>query len=337
MGGRVNHDAAIAGATPEMSVCVCTFHRVQRLAKLLLSLATQSVAADRIEIVVVDNDPAGSAESVVHQFSQEHPDSTVRYVVEEKPGVSHARNRAVAESRAGMLAFIDDDEVASPDWLERLLLAAVQFKADVVLGPTRVTLDAGLPGWLRQLNERSHLDDLLTGQAVPRGMGGAGNALIRRSAFGVRAARPFDPRLTHTGGEDGELFNWMRDQGALVVWSAEAVCWESLGPERLTIRFYVRRSLTFATVHWRGVYQRSGALRVAALALVGLSMAIGFGLFSLVAWPVVRRRAVPLVLISVRGAGRLLALTSYDLPIYGAPPVSRATEREALTGTGRQP
>ena len=333
----MNRDSGTSRAIPALTVCVCTFHRLQFLAKLLRSLATQSVAADRIEIVVVDNDPAGSADAVVRQFSQEHPDAAIRYVVEGKPGVSHARNRAVAESRAGMLAFIDDDEVASPEWLERLLLAAVQFKADVVLGPTRVTLDAGLPDWLHQLNDRSHLDDLLTGQEVPRGVGGAGNALIRRSALGVRVARPFDPRLTHTGGEDGELFNWMRDQGALVVWSAEAVCWESLGPERLTIGFYVRRSLTFATVHWRGVYQRSGLLRVAALALVGFSMALGFGLVSLIAWPVVRRRALPLVLLSVRGAGRLLALTSYDLPIYGAPPVKRAIEREALTGADRQP
>lgn len=333
----MNRDPGRARATPELTVCVCTFHRVQPLAELLRSLATQTVTADRIEIVVVDNDPAGSAESVVHQFAQDHPGAAVRYVVEGKPGVSHARNRAVAESHAAMLAFIDDDEVASPDWLEQLLLAAAQFQADVVLGPTRVTLVAGLPDWVRQLNERSHLDDLLTGQEVPRGRGGAGNVLIRHSALGVRAARPFDPRLTHTGGEDGDLFNWMRDQGARVVWSAEAVCWESLGPERLTMRFYVRRSLTFATVHWRGVYQRSGALRVAALALVGMSMALGFGLASLVAWPVVRRRAVPLVLLSVRGAGRLLALTPVDLPIYGVPPVTGASECEALTGTDRQP
>ena len=337
MGGRVIHASGNTCALPEVSVCVCTFHRLQCLAALLRSLATQSVAADRIEIVVVDNDPAGSADAVVRQFSQEHPNAAIRYVVEGKPGVSHARNRAVAESRAAMLAFIDDDEVASPDWLERLLLAAAQFHADVVLGPTRVTLTPGLPDWVRQLNERSHLDVLLTGQQVPRGMGGAGNVLIRRSALGARAAFPFDPRLTHTGGEDGDLFNWMRDQGARLVWCAEAVCWESLGPERLTIRFYVQRSITFATVHWRGVYQRSGSLRVAALALVGLSMAIGFGLVSLVAWPVVRRRAVPLVLLSARGAGRLLALTSVDLPIYGVPPVTGAAECKALSATDRRP
>ena len=337
MGERLNSESARSRATSEVAVCVCTFHRMQFLAALLRSLATQSVTADRLEIVVVDNDPAGSAESVVRQFSKEHPNAAVRYVVEGKPGVSHARNRAVAESRAAMLAFIDDDEVASPDWLDRLLQVAAQFQADVVLGPTRATLGPGLPDWVRRLNLRGHLDDLHTGQEVPRGMGGAGNVLIRRSALGTRTALPFDPRLTHTGGEDSDLFNWMRGQGARVVWSAEAVCWESLGPERLTVHFYVQRTLTFATVHWRGVYQRSGSLRVAVLALVGLSMAIGFGLVSLVVWPVVRRRAVPLVLLSARGVGRLLALTPLDLPIYGVPPVTGAAEGKTFSGTDRRP
>jgi len=67
------------------------------------------------EVIVVDNssgDPA--TESVARKFH-------ARYVLEEKVGLSHARNRGITESNSGILVYIDDDAVPEANWLELML------------------------------------------------------------------------------------------------------------------------------------------------------------------------------------------------------------------------
>ena len=310
------------GAGPEpadrvvpLSVCVCTFRRPSLLGELLHSLASQSHQAS--EVVVVDNDPAASAHATVDAFVRAHPTLLVRYAVEPAPGVSHARNRAVRESRGARLAFIDDDEVAAPDWLAQLGAAMDRYQADVVLGPTRVRLDDPMPDWVRSVNRRLHLDPIRSGQDAPYGAGGTGNVLLRREVLAPRGGTPFDARLTHTGGEDAELFEWIRAGGGRVVWCAEAHTLERLSPERLQAGFYLQRALCFATVHWRSVYRRSSLPRSLGLALTGAGMALAFAVAGAVSWPFGRARAVLLWMYAARGVGRVMALTRFDLNVYG--------------------
>src|SRR5471032_84020 len=97
----------------EVSVCVSTRARPAGLEILLGSLAAQRDAPP-FEVVVIDNDLAGSARPVADRFAD---CLTIVYDVEPVPGVSTARNRSVARSRAPLLAFIDDDERAEPGWL----------------------------------------------------------------------------------------------------------------------------------------------------------------------------------------------------------------------------
>ena len=302
---------------PDVSVCVCTFRRPALLKQLLQSLAEQTFPISRLECVVVDNDEAGSAQETVTRFGREHPELTIRYAHELTPGVSHARNRAVAQARAERIAFVDDDEIADRDWLSQLNAAMDRYEADVVQGPTRVHLDLTHPDWVRRVNARSHLDHVVSGLDVPRGAGGTGNVLFRRQALGERAHRPFDPLFARTGGEDTDLFDWILNRGGRIAWCAEARTLEHLSPERLRLRFYVQRALRVSAVHWRGVYRCSNPVRVAVYALAGVSVSLICGLSSLLAWPAGRTRAVPLLLVAMRAAGRVLALTRIELAGYG--------------------
>ena len=313
-----------AGAAPRLSVCVCTFRRPALLQELLASLAAQTLPLHSFEVVVVDNDPAASARAAVEAFAKAHAALRLQYAVECATGVSHARNRAVREASAARLAFIDDDEVAAPDWLEQLDAAMDRYGADIVLGPTRVRLDDPMPDWVRSLNARSHLDEFASGEPATYGAGGAGNALMRRTALRERGDSPFDPALTRTGGEDAELFEWVRACGGAVVWCAEAQATERLSPERLHAGFYVERALCFATVHWRGVYRRASPAAVLGHVAVGASAAIVLAPAALLAWPFARARSVRLLMLAARGAGRLLALTRYDVRAYGIQPTPGA-------------
>ena len=78
------------------------------------SLLAGDYPEDRREILVVDN---GSTDGTAEEIKR-HP---VRYLHEEQPGVSNARNRGIAEGRGEIYAFIDGDCLADPQWLTELI------------------------------------------------------------------------------------------------------------------------------------------------------------------------------------------------------------------------
>lgn len=114
--------------SPEgITVVVCTYRRPDALARCLRSLRSQTRHA--AEIVVVDNDPgAGASRSVADRAGAHYVAAPVR-------GVSHARNVGARHCRTTLLAFIDDDMVAHPAWLETLASAFAGGGVTAVTGP----------------------------------------------------------------------------------------------------------------------------------------------------------------------------------------------------------
>src|SRR5437867_1570833 len=108
-------------ASPLVSVIVCTYNRAALLASCLESLVAQTLAAERYEIIVVDNGSTDRTQAVACDFAQCY--GTVKVVLEPRLGVSHARNTGIRHAQADYLAFIDDDARALPDWVERILAA----------------------------------------------------------------------------------------------------------------------------------------------------------------------------------------------------------------------
>lgn len=71
------------------------------------------------EIVIVDNAPSTSATAEVVQRFAGVPN--LRYVCDPQPGLSHARNTGIRESRGEVIAFTDDDVRVDPLWLAALV------------------------------------------------------------------------------------------------------------------------------------------------------------------------------------------------------------------------
>ncbi|MEW8682062.1 MAG: glycosyltransferase [Candidatus Thiodiazotropha endolucinida] len=221
-----------------VSVCIATYRRAGLLGELLESLAQQQLDQDfSIELIVVDNDPDRSAESVVMNFQLNHQIPT-NYSVETARNLSTVRNQSVRLANGDFVAFIDDDEVAEPCWLKELLAVLEKCKADVVSGPVIPVYSDSIPVWMQRggFFERRRL---ITGSEIE--FAGTGNVLMRVEKM-RELNGPFDPVYGQTGGEDTNFFYRLKKSGAKIVWANEAVVMEIVPLARATIRYITRRS-----------------------------------------------------------------------------------------------
>ncbi|MDP2115889.1 MAG: glycosyltransferase family 2 protein, partial [Brevundimonas sp.] len=137
----------------DIAVIVPTLRRPESLERALRSLFAQTGVADRVSaIVVVDNDPVGSAAATVESLRPSAP-WTLTYVHAPRPGVATARNAGLAATDAPLIAFLDDDEAAAPTWLAALLEAQEETGADAVFGPITGRAPDAAP-WLKPWLER---------------------------------------------------------------------------------------------------------------------------------------------------------------------------------------
>jgi glycosyltransferase involved in cell wall biosynthesis len=102
---------------PAVTVAVCTRNRADLLPACLESLGR--LTQDKLEFIIVDNAPSDeSTRAVIARFTEADP--RFRYALEPSPGLSRARNRALAEATGELIAFTDDDVRVDPGWIDAL-------------------------------------------------------------------------------------------------------------------------------------------------------------------------------------------------------------------------
>ncbi len=105
--------------TPLISVIIPSFNRREKLAACLESLCKQTYP--RYELIVVDDCSTDGTGEFLDAFGPAHPSVAFRWFKNEtNAGANHSRNRGVRESKGCILAFIDSDCIARPDWLEKI-------------------------------------------------------------------------------------------------------------------------------------------------------------------------------------------------------------------------
>lgn len=116
----------------DVSLVVCTRNRVDSLITTLASFDKLVVPPGwTTELLVVDN---GSTDGTPTFLKQARCSIPLRHEVETKPGLSRARNAALAHARGRVLVWTDDDVVVDPDWLWRMATPIVHGEADAVAG-----------------------------------------------------------------------------------------------------------------------------------------------------------------------------------------------------------
>jgi succinoglycan biosynthesis protein ExoM len=226
-------------APPHISVCICTYKRPGLLRHLLQELASQETDGRfTFSIVVVDNDHAESAGSVVSDFAASSAIS-VKYCVQPQQSIALTRNEAVENAAGEFIAFIDDDEFPTGKWLLTLFEACGHYHADGALGPVRPHFDVTPPEWVVR-GKFYDRPSYPTGLVIDARKGRTGNTFLNRGIF-VPGEPWFRPEFRT--GEDQDFFRRMIAKGHVFVWCDEAVVFETVPPIRWKRSFMLRRAL----------------------------------------------------------------------------------------------
>lgn len=230
----------------QVAVCVITYLRPQGLLRLLEGLSELTFDGDPpgLRCVVVDNDQAGSARAVCDKIRPSFR-WKLEYYIEPRRGIPQARNAAVAHAgrEIDYLAYIDDDEVPDPNWLNELLRVIQAYEADVVAGPAVPYFMEKPPAWVikgRFFEPKRRP----TGTRLDRAY--TGNILFRYEVFEKMEVH-FDEQLALTGGSDTHFLQRVHRAGFKIVWADRATAAEWVPPSRAEAKWIFRHGYRVGT------------------------------------------------------------------------------------------
>jgi len=209
------------------TVAVCTRDRPEDLQRCLE--AFMRLPDDGQEYLVIDNCPATDA---TQELVKNYP--KVRYVREDVPGSSAARNRALREAKHEFVAFTDDDAAPDPNWLRSLLQNFSDPRVMCVTGLVMpLELETEAQEWFERYSphgrgfERRIFDGAQCNPLVVAPVGVSASMALRKSS--IDCIGLFDEALgagTPTvGGEDCELFARILRAGYCIVYEPRALSW----------------------------------------------------------------------------------------------------------------
>ncbi|MFQ5559463.1 MAG: glycosyltransferase [Nitrospinota bacterium] len=297
-----------------ISICIATYKRPKLLAELLLSLSIQNTEGlFTFEIIVVDNDKEQSARETVQKGIKKYHGLKIVYDFEPKKNISLVRNKTISHAKGDFIAFIDDDETAVPDWLLSHYKTITKGDVAATLGAVRPKFQGDAPDWLVKggFFDRPEFDE---GREITEGR--TGNAMIKRTHL-KQIEGLFDPKFGLTGGEDSDLFNKIMQNGGKLVWSKNAVVYETVSQDRLNLQWLLLRSFRGGIGYGRSVLKGMNFFQQTAYLMYRFSLcfvALGVSILTL---PLGLHRSVWWLRKMYANIGQIVAISPYQYKEYG--------------------
>lgn len=237
---------------PLISAIICTYNREQYLGLAIDSLLKQDFP--EFEVIVVDNASTDGTRQVVEARL---PHAKLRYIYEPITGLSVARNTGAKIAQSPILAYLDDDAIATPQWL-RMLYSAYENHPKLAIAGGKVTLiwpegitsppwlSDNLAGNLGAYNLGEQWVDIKNPGLTPRGL----NYSIRRSF--LEKIGGFDINLGRVGkrllsNEELQMTELALQDGWQVAYIPEALVAHHVAPERVNRSWFMERGW------WQGI------------------------------------------------------------------------------------
>jgi len=236
----------------KVTVAICTHNRAKDTGEAIESVIAQSFDREQIEIVIVDNRSTDNTAEVVGKLAYRYGPS-IRYIFENKLGLSVARNRAIKEANGEFILFLDDDALASRDWVRHIVQV---FESDAAIGCVGGKIDpiweTAEPDWIPE--EHRSVFTILDYASVVKEMPSpsipyGANVAFRASVF--QKYKPFREDLGRVGtnllsSEESELIARIRESYK-VFYTPYAAVQHKIAKERTTKKWFLKR------IFWQGV------------------------------------------------------------------------------------
>lgn len=242
---------------PLFSVIIPAFNARETLGETLLALRAQTCRD--WEAIVLDDQSTDDTAAIAQRHAAADPRISVMRL--SNGGPSKARNAGAAAAKGDWLAFLDADDLWSPDKLQRTAKIALAPAAPDALY-AKIAFFRGDPQTATTTSTVRHhaltVFDLLCENAVCT----SSNFVVRRAAF--EAAGGFDPGLAHS--EDVELMVRLVARGARIEAIDDVLVYYRASDAGLSARLDAmhegwRRVVDTARVH--GALPSPGDLRTA--------------------------------------------------------------------------
>jgi GT2 family glycosyltransferase len=215
---------------PFASVVIPTLNRKHFLDNCLKSLFEMDYPMSRFEIIVVDN---GCTDGTKDMVKRDFP--KVKFVVEKRRGVVHARNTGSKYAKGLIIAYTDDDCTVDRDWLRNLVSGFTSGEIGGVGGP--VFLSNGLlfkKFWTYRyrsfdLGDRKQFVNVLI----------TGNLAVLREVF---IKIKFDETLMFHDSEDVDFCRSLTDAGYSLLYLPSAKVYHNVNFKRLSIQNLLKRA-----------------------------------------------------------------------------------------------
>jgi GT2 family glycosyltransferase len=312
MSGALDRQAGII-------VCIPTFRRPQHLQLTLESLTRQRTDR-RFVVIVVENDPAArQGADAATEFLQAGRLSGI-CIAEPRQGNCYAINAAFETARenfasATSFLMIDDDEIASVDWLERMVSAAETTGVDIVGGPVHPKFTDDI--WIRLRHHPAFAPAYDTSGPVPI-IYGCGNCLITRAAFDKLEEPAFDQRFNFLGGGDLDFFTRCRRAKMTFHWAADAVISETVPASRTRSSWLALRGLRIGAINYLVEYKVARTLWMRTRLLAKVLALFPLSLYRAGRLYVAERQAIIAMHPIVVAAGGALAAMGIEPQPYKA-------------------
>nr|WP_283756644.1 glycosyltransferase family 2 protein [Roseofilum casamattae] len=236
----------------KLSAIICTHNRDRYLGAAIDSLLEQDYP--NFEVIVVDNASSDRTSEVI-ESKQPHP--LLKSVYEPVTGLSVARNTGAQTATGEILAYLDDDAIASRSWLSCLARAYAENEKLAIAGgkvtliwPEGISppswLSDGLAGNLGAYDLGDEIQLITQPNLTPRGL----NYSLRRSF--LEEIGGFDPNLGRVGkkllsNEELVMTELALKSGWQVAYLPQALVQHNVAPERINRAWFLRRGW------WQGV------------------------------------------------------------------------------------
>ena len=238
------------------SVVICTHNRKSFIAKSLASVLQQNFDKRQFEVIVVDNGSTDGTSETARAFLASHSKKEqVRLVKEPTLGLSQARNRGLSEAQGQFVLYLDDDAVASPNWLLSMIkifesdpkIAVVGGRIDPLWPSDKIPswLSSDLWGHFSVIDWGPGSHDLKKEQWLAgANIGYQKKALIESGGFSGKLGRKGKMLLSC---EESLLNYQISKRGYRIVYSGESRVEHYVMPERMTPEWLMQRSF------WQGI------------------------------------------------------------------------------------